>query len=78
MFPYGLLALFVPKDWDPPINEVVILVTAWALYVVLTVVGLLQRRRVRYFIVFGILCILLALNVVGCHVMLNEPINIGG
>ena len=78
MFPYGLLALFTPKNWDPPINEVVILVTAWALYVGLTIFGLLQKKRVRYFIAFGILCVLLALNVVGCHVLINQPINIGG
>jgi hypothetical protein len=78
MFPAGLLALFTPKDWNPPINETVILIMGWALYVALTVVGLLQKRRVRYFIAFGFLCVLLALNVVGCHVMINQPINIGG
>ncbi len=78
MFPYGLLVLFTPKDWNPPINETVILIMGWALYVALTIIGLLQKRRVRYFIAFGILCVLLALNVIGCHVMINEPINIGG
>jgi hypothetical protein len=74
MFPSGLLALFVPKDWDPPISEVVILIMGWALYVGLTAFTALQKRRTRYFIIFGILCALLALNVAGCHVMLREPI----
>jgi hypothetical protein len=74
MFPSGLLALFVPKDWDPPISEVVILIMGWALYVGLTVFTALQKRRTCYFIIFGILCVLLALNVAGCHVMLREPI----
>jgi hypothetical protein len=72
MFPAGLLALFTPKDWDPPVSEVVILIFGWLLYVGLTVFGLLQKRRVRYFITFGILCVLLALNSVGCHVMINN------
>jgi len=77
MFPSGLLALFTPKDWDPPVSEVVILIFGWLLYVGLTVFGLLQKRRIRYFITFGILCVLLALNVAGCHKDMNE-INIGG
>ena len=72
MFPSGLLALFTPKDWDPPVSEVVILIFGWLLYVGLTVFGLLQKRRIRYFITFGILCVLLALNSVGCHVMINN------
>jgi peptidoglycan/LPS O-acetylase OafA/YrhL len=78
MFPYGLLALFTPKNWDPPVSKALILIMTWTLYVALTVVGLLQKRRVCYFIAFGILCMLLVLNVVGCHVMINQPINIGG
>lgn len=72
MFPSGLLALFTPKDWDPPVSDVVILILSWALYVGLTVFGLLQKRRVRYFIAFGILCVLLGLNAVGCHQMIDN------
>ncbi|HTR42829.1 MAG TPA: hypothetical protein VMH87_14545 [Pseudomonadales bacterium] len=74
IFPWGLLALFVPKDWDPPVIDWLILLMAWALYVALTIIGLLQKRRVPYFIAFGILCALLALNVAGCHAMFNRPI----
>jgi hypothetical protein len=74
MFPSGLVILFAPKDWDPPISETIILILGWAIYVGLTIYGLLQNRRVRYFVVFGILCVLLALNVAGCHVALSQPI----
>jgi hypothetical protein len=74
MFPSGLVTLFAPKDWDPPISETIILILSWAIYVGLTAYGLWQNRRVRYFIVFGILCVLLALNVAGCRVALSQPI----
>ncbi|HXB59103.1 MAG TPA: hypothetical protein VNU95_06045 [Candidatus Acidoferrales bacterium] len=76
MFPSGLLNECMPKDWDPPISDTVFLILGWAIYVGLTICGLMQKRRVRYFIVFGILCVLLAVNVAGCHVALKQPINI--
>jgi hypothetical protein len=72
MFPAGLWTLFTPKDWNPPISETILLILGWVMYAGLTVLGLLQKRRSRYFIVFGILCGLLILNVVGCHVDVSQ------
>jgi len=76
LFPAGLWALITPKDWDPPISETVLMIAGWIFYAGLTIFGLRQNRCVRYFIVFGILCTLLALNVAGCHKDISE-IHIG-
>ena len=67
MFPSGLQALVTPKR-----SDIIVLILGWLLYIGLTVFGLLQKRRIRYFITLGILCVLLALNAVGCHVMINN------
>jgi hypothetical protein len=62
-----LPASFGPSDYDLAIA------LGWPVYGALTVVGILQRRRARYFIIYGILCVLLALNVVGCHLEIRRP-----
>src|SRR5437773_10072413 len=68
-FPIGTAAFAFPEHWNPPDGVVVAsLVGGWLFYIALTVVGLYQKRRVRYFTVYAILCLLLILNVVGCNV----------
>ena len=42
-------------------------VVGWLPYIVLTIAALLSRRRILYFAFFVILCVLLLLNIVGCH-----------
>ena len=76
MFPSGLFEECMPKNWDPPISDTILLILGWAIYLGLTICGLLQKRHVRYFVVFGILCVLLTVNVAGCHVILKQPMNI--
>ena len=67
LFAYGLLFIFVPRDPHRD-GHYVGLVLGWLLYLGLTIFALAQRRRVRFIVAYGILCALLAFNVVGCHV----------
>jgi hypothetical protein len=52
LFPIGLFG-FEPANWQAPVSTPVFLVLSWMFYVVLTIIGLSQSRRVRYFVVFG-------------------------
>jgi hypothetical protein len=73
MFPGGLFRVISPADWDPG-EEIglTLLVGAWILYLLLTIVGLSQNRRARYFFVYAVLCALLVLNVIGCHMAISD------
>jgi len=44
----------------------------WLVYAALTVGACLSRRRRTYFIIYAILCILLAINVVGCRAFWSD------
>ena len=68
MFPGALIWLVVPSDSrvDTSVFQLV-LTGGWLAYAVLTMLALVQDRRVRFFVVYAILCALLATNVVGCH-----------
>jgi hypothetical protein len=69
LFPVGLFAPFGGGDTtvDPPVGGYALLVGGWVLYIALSVYGLRQRQRVRYFWVYGVLVALLALNAAGCR-----------
>jgi hypothetical protein len=74
LFPLGLFRIIFPPDWNPgPQGGVTLLVGAWIVYLLLTIFGLSQSRRLRYFCIYAVLCGLLALNVVGCQVMMHDP-----
>ena len=70
LFPVGLVGVFYAAS--PPVGGLTVTVAGWLLYVVLTIVGLRQNRRSRYFLIYAILCALLVLNVVGCHVQIQD------
>src|SRR6516162_4640781 len=68
-FPIGTAAFAFPEHRDPPGTVVIAsLIAGWLFYAVLTIFGLLQRERIRYFVLYTILCLLLILNAVGCNV----------
>jgi hypothetical protein len=77
-FPLGVAGYAFPEHRNPP--EAIVtasLIAGWAFYAGLTIVGLLQRNRTRYFVVYTVLCLLLILNAVGCNVnMLKGQWNI--
>jgi hypothetical protein len=70
LFPYGIMALFVTvlglRGQDAPHYLV-----GWVAYFVLTVSGLVTAKRVVYFWIYAVLCVLLVLNVIGCHMMMH-------
>src|SRR5271167_3559336 len=70
-FPIGVLRVIFPHvlDFGLPF-----LIGAWLFYIWLTVFGLLQNRKVRFLLIYAVLCVVLVLNVVGCLVIMNEPI----
>jgi len=72
LFPIGLLA-FLPPDVAPnPGLGVVLIAGAYLIYPILSIVGISHSRRSRYFICYAVLCVLLAVNVVGCQVEIKQ------
>jgi hypothetical protein len=69
LFPAGLL--IVLPDRIPNDVSGFLFFLSYFIYGALTIIGLCQNRRVRFYFSFGILCALLALNVTGCHVQVN-------
>jgi hypothetical protein len=51
---------FVEVPWAHP-------VVGWLLYISITIAAAYTRKPVRYFVLYGVVCILLIMNVVGCH-----------
>jgi hypothetical protein len=75
IFPLGMVG-FMPDNWQSPVGPTTLLIIGWLPYVVLTIIGLSQNRRARYFAIFGILCALLAFNLAGCHVEQKQPMDL--
>jgi hypothetical protein len=70
LFPAGLFRVFGVRE-----NDVIghsYLAFGWLAYVVLTVAACLSRRRRTYFIIYTILCVLLAINIVGCRAFWSD------
>jgi len=70
LFPYGLITVVIStlglKSQDAPH-----VIFGWLLYLALILAGLLTGKRLAYFVIYGILCIFLLLNVIGCHMMFH-------
>ena len=69
-FPAGFFRVFGYRE-----NDVIgrsHLVIGWLAYVALTVGACLSRRKRTYFIIYTILCVLLAINVVGCRAFWSD------
>jgi hypothetical protein len=64
-FPAGFFRVFGVPETDAIGHS--FLPVGWLVYLVLTVAACLSRRKRYYFIVYTILCLLLAINVVGCR-----------
>jgi hypothetical protein len=67
LFPVGLAAPFGAAQWNSPLPTYGTLIVGWSGYIALSVHGLKQRERARYFRIYAILVVLLALNVSGCR-----------
>lgn len=65
MFPLGLLYVVGWKYDKYDVHYVV----GWLPYAVLTIAAMLVRRRRTFFVIYGVLCAFLVLNVGGCRSM---------
>jgi hypothetical protein len=72
LFPVGLFRCLLPSSFTPSDYNLAAAL-GWPVYFALTMAALLQSRRTRYFVVYGILCVLLATNVVGCQLEAHRP-----
>jgi hypothetical protein len=70
LFPYGLIT-FVISALGIRSQNAPHVIFGWLLYLALTIAGLLTGKRITYFVIYGILCVLLILNVIGCHMMFH-------
>ncbi len=70
LFPFGVVFFFVRVlDCNLPMAIGLISTLGWLLYMVLTGSILLTRKRTKYWLLYGLLCVLLMLNIVGCHMV---------
>jgi len=77
LFPTGLVE-FAPEGLgilEPPDSGYLWFFVFCILYIGLTVVAFLHSRRLWYFVLYAVLCAILALNVVGCHIQNNRGIH---
>lgn len=65
LFPLGLLGLILPSGSEMGLAFPTIV--GWGFYVLLTACGIRQDKRARYFVAYTVLCVLLLVNVGGCH-----------
>ena len=82
LFPLGLLfgipglQATGPQPPTGPQNVVAVFfwlsAAGWLIYLTVSLTALLTKRRVLFFIFYGILCCLLVLNVRGCQVFLKQ------
>ncbi len=70
LYPYGLMTFLVwLMGWKA--QQAPHFLFGWGLYLLLTAVGLVTGRRLLYLIIYTLLCALLLLNTVGCHMMFH-------
>lgn len=70
-FPVGLTRCIFTSNFQKGDIQIAALM-GWLFYAVLTMTLLLQRRRIWFFILYTFLCVCLALNVTGCHLMFRQ------
>jgi hypothetical protein len=69
-FPAGFFRFLGVKEADAIARSWVVL--GWMIYLGLTIAACLSRRRISYFIVYSVLCVLIALNIAGCRAFLSD------
>jgi hypothetical protein len=76
-FPIGLGRLLGEQTIGASAKSWYMLV-GWSVYIALTIGAYLSRRRLIYFILYFVLCLLLALNCVGCREIMSDIGSIKG
>jgi hypothetical protein len=70
-FPVGLGRLFLGHDVGAAQRDSYILF-GWPVYIGLTTAAYFSRRQWIYFVVYSVLCLLLALNCIGCRQRISD------
>jgi hypothetical protein len=74
-FPTGVSYFLFPDDalleFTPGIVGLLLI---WLCYLGLTLLAFRQHRSLRYFLVYGLLCVLLLLNAAGCAMMMEHRV----
>lgn len=73
-FPLGLLWFIDPSwcNYDSNVGfELVWCI--WPVYLAMAVALFAIKQRIKYFLIYGIMCLLLILNVLGCHLLMHDP-----
>jgi hypothetical protein len=78
VFPVGLIWVLFPtcRSWpilNDPLNDPSASYLGWGFYMALSIILILQQKRRRFFAIYALLCVLLLLNVIGCHFMQESP-----
>ena len=71
-FPVGVLRVFCGPDWSKYDVGHLPLWIGWPFYILFTYVLLRSRKRAAFYVAFFVLFVILALNVGGCRIALNE------
>lgn len=72
LFPIGLFIPFGLETRDTSSDAAALMAASgWLAYVVLTIMTSRARSRGAYFAIYGALCLLLILNVIGCRSVLQ-------
>jgi hypothetical protein len=70
LFPYGLITIIISalgaKSQSAPH-----VIFGWLMYVALTLASVFTGNRLGYLCLYTLLCVLLLLNVIGCHMMFH-------
>lgn len=70
LFPYGLITVIISalgaKSQSAPH-----IIFGWIMYIALTLANMLTAKRFGYLVLYTLLCVLLLLNVIGCHMMFH-------
>jgi len=74
-FPIGLGRFFSEQSPDSP-SSIWFMRVGWSIYIGLTIGALFLRRRLFFYIMYFVLCLLLALNCVGCRLIMSDVGNL--
>ena len=72
LFPTGLFRCLLPSSFTADDYNLAAAL-GWPIYAAVSLALLTQPRPKRYFVVYGVLCVLLITNVVGCQLEAHRP-----
>jgi hypothetical protein len=70
MFPLGLLGVFDTPDANLPGPAV--LIAGWLIYIALTIFGLKEQNRSRFYLFYAVLITLLVFNATACRMEIKN------